>query len=307
MKITVVVPAKDERPTLERLVQDIIEHIAPHRYRILFVDDGSTDGTWEELQRLHRAYPQVEALRFARNQGKTAALAVAFREADGDVVLTLDADLQDDPAEIPRMVAKLGEGYGMVCGWKQVRHDPWHKTIASRFFNRAITRAFGMELHDINTGFKAMRLPVAQGLLLFADMHRMLPVQAHEQGYPVTEIPVTHHPRQYGASKFGAERIYRGLRDAFTVWLMFRCKNGPARHFGHKALYFFTFALATLAALWLASAPPFPLYALGIFTALTAIACGTASLALGLYGLRLRAQIPARTPVCAVAERIGGE
>ena len=122
MKITVVVPVMNERPTLERLVQDVIEHIAPHRYRIIFVDDGSTDGSWDEMARLVKAYPHVEAIRFPQNFGKTPALDAAFREADGDLVLMMDADLQDDPKEIPRLLDKLEEGFDMVCGWKATRH-----------------------------------------------------------------------------------------------------------------------------------------------------------------------------------------
>ena len=317
MKITVVVPVMNERPTLERLVQDVIEHIAPHRYRIIFVDDGSTDDSWGEMQRLVKAYPHVEAIRFPHNFGKTPALDAAFREADGDLVLMMDADLQDDPKEIPRLLEKLDEGYDMVCGWKATRHDPWHKVLPSRLFNATISFVFGFDLRDINTGFKIMRLPVAKNLLLFAEMHRMLAVQAHEQGYRVAEIPVTHHPRRFGHSKFGLERIYRGLRDAFTVWLIYRCKGGPARHFGRASAVLFGCALLTLTAV-IALGHTLPLDLLlerttvGFFTALTvlsavAIGVGIFMLCMGVWGARLITRIPELPVDYPVADRIGGE
>lgn len=317
MKICVVIPVMNERPTLDRLVQDIIEHIAPHRYRIIFVDDGSTDGSWDEMMRLCHDYPHVEAICFARNLGKTAALDVAFREVDGDLVLTMDADLQDDPAEIPRLIEKLGEGHDMVCGWKSTRHDPWHKTIPSHLFNATLGWFFGFRLNDINTGFKLMRTRVAKGLVLFADMHRMVAVQAHEQGWDVAEIPVTHHPRRFGQSKFGLERIYRGFRDAYVVWLMYRCKGGPARHFGARAAVCFAAALGTLAVEYGAgrSAAPeallTPAASWGI-AALTALACafiaaGTALLTLGASGQLLLRKVSARPVEYPVLDRIGGE
>lgn len=317
MKITVVVPAMNERPTLERLVQDVIEHIAPHRYRIIFVDDGSTDGSWDEMRRLVKAYPHVEAIRFPQNFGKTPALDAAIREADGDLVLTMDADLQDDPKEIPRLIEKLEEGYDMVCGWKATRHDPWHKVLPSRLFNKTISIAFGLNLRDINTGFKVMRLPVAKHLLFFADMHRMLAVQAHEQGYRVAEIQVTHHPRRFGQSKFGLERVYRGFRDAFAVWLIYRCKGGPARYFGRASAVLFGCALLTLTVV-IVLGHTLPMNRLleqttiGFFTALTAlsavaIATGIVMLCMGVWGARLIARIPELPVDYPVADRIGGE
>jgi glycosyltransferase involved in cell wall biosynthesis len=307
MKICVVVPVMNEKPTLEKLVQDVIEHIAPHRFRFIFVDDGSTDGSWEELLRLQRSYANIEAIRFPHNLGKTAALDVAFREADGDLVLTMDADLQDDPAEIPHLLAKMDAGYDMVCGWKSTRHDPWHKTLPSRIFNLAIARAFDCKLHDINTGFKVMHTRVAKGLNLFAEMHRMVAVQAHEQGYRVGEIPVMHHPRRFGKSKYGLERIFRGLRDAFTVWLMYRCPRGPARHFGRRAVVLFAAALLILVPLLLRGDETSPLSLIGLLAGATTVAGGLLQLAAALYGLRLLERVPARPLEHPVADRVGGE
>lgn len=317
MKITVVVPVLNERPTLERLVQDIGEHIAPHRYRLIFVDDGSTDGSWEEMQRLQKAYPHIEAIRFPRNFGKTAALDVAFREADGDLVLMMDADLQDDPREIPRLIEKLEEGYDMVCGWKQSRHDPWHKTLPSRLFNGLLGFIFDFDLRDINTGFKVMRLPVAKQLRLFSEMHRMVAVQAHEQGYRVAEIPVVHHPRRFGKSKFGLERIFRGFRDAFIVWILYRCKGGPARYFGRNSAMAFGGALlllliiasldSTLPMAYSQSLTGKLLFGAATGCATLAIAYGVFLLCLGVYGAKLILRIPDEDPDYPVADRIGGE
>lgn len=306
MKIVVVIPVMNECPTLEKLVQDIVEHIAPHPYHLFFVDDGSSDGSWEELTRLCRVYPHVEAIRFARNLGKTAALDAAFHEAEGDLVLTMDADLQDDPKEIPRLVEKLEEGFDMVCGWKATRHDPWHKTLPSRLYNSVIAHAFGTPIHDTNTGYKLMRAPVAKGLKLFADMHRMVAVEAHMQGYRITEIAVTHHPRRFGRSKYGLERIYRGLRDAFTVWLRYRCPMGPVRHFRRWATL--CFLIAMLGGTVLLVRTPHTAWALALATCMvaTALALGLCMVALGQFGAHLLAKVPAKPAEYPIADRVGG-
>jgi len=306
MKIVVVIPVMNERPTLEKLVQDIVEHIAPHQYHLFFVDDGSTDGSWEELQRLSRAYPHVEAIRFARNLGKTAALDAAFCEVDGDLILTMDADLQDDPKEIPRLVEKLEEGFDMVCGWKATRNDPWHKTLPSRLYNCVIAHVFGTPIHDTNTGYKLMRAPVAKGLTLFADMHRMIAVEAHLQGNRIAEIVVTHHPRRFGKSKYGLERIYRGLRDAYTTWLRYRCPVGPARYFRRWAICLFFVAIA-LGGGVLAGRPESS-FLLALATCLVAllVLAGIATTAMGYFGAHLIARMPEAKLEYPIVGRAGG-
>ena len=218
MKVCVAIPVCNEEATLEALAGGIAARLAAHDYRILFVDDGSTDGSFAELMRLREQNNRVDVIKFSRNCGKTRALAVAFAEADGDVVVTMDADLQDDPAELPRLLAKLDEGYDLVCGWKSHRQDPLHKTLPSKVYNAAINAAFGLAIHDVNTGFKAMRTEVAKSVTLYADLHRLIPIMAAQAGYRVTEIPVKHHPRRFGHSHYGMSRFYQGIRDAFRLW-----------------------------------------------------------------------------------------
>ncbi|MCP4644062.1 MAG: glycosyltransferase family 2 protein [bacterium] len=233
MKITFVIPVYNERETLAALTEGILEHAAEHECRVLFVDDGSTDGSGDEMNALAQRYASVEILRLRGNFGKSAALAAGFAHAGGgDVVFTMDSDLQDDPKEIPRFLEKLDEGYDMVGGWKVKRHDPWHKTFPSRIYNRFTSWVFGLPLHDINCGFKAFRTDVVKHLRLYGEMHRLLPVMAHSMNYRVGEIPVEHHPRRYGQSKYGFERFSRGALDVLTMWFLSRYRHQPGHFFG---------------------------------------------------------------------------
>jgi glycosyltransferase involved in cell wall biosynthesis len=227
MKIVFVIPVFNEEKSLAPLAEGISTYAAPYEHEILFVDDGSTDGSFEVIQTLRERYPTVRAIRLRRNQGKSLALAAAFQRIEGDVAVMMDADLQDDPEEIPRLLEKLDEGYDLVCGWKQDRNDPWHKTFPSRIYNAAISRQFNIKLHDINTGFKAMRMEVAKRLPLYGDMHRMIVVHATALGYRVTEVPVKHHPRRYGKSHYGIERFIRGLADAYTTRFLTQSGHAP--------------------------------------------------------------------------------
>lgn len=219
MKVTVVIPVYNEHETLRPLAAQVREQLRDTPHRILFVDDGSSDASWEVLSALHTECPDVDALRFAANSGKTLALAAGFSRADGDAIITMDADLQDDPAEIPRFLAALETGYDLVNGWKVTRHDPWTKRFPSRVYNRGISLLFGLHLHDVNCGFKAMRVDVAKRLPLRGDMHRLIPVLAARNGARVTEMGVQHHPRRWGSSKYGFERFWEGIRDALCVVL----------------------------------------------------------------------------------------
>ncbi len=218
MKIVVVIPVCNEQHTLETLTEGIVAQLSEQDYRILFVDDGSTDTSYRTLLALRKTNDRIDVIKFAENSGKTRALHVAFSRIDADVVVTMDADLQDDPKELPRLLAALDEGLDLVCGWKEKRHDPLHKTLPSKFYNGLITRLFGIDIHDVNTGFKAMRGEVARSLTLYADFHRLLPVMAAQGGYRVGEIPVEHHPRRFGKSKYGFSRFYEGVRDAGRLW-----------------------------------------------------------------------------------------
>jgi len=232
MKTTIVIPVFNELDSLEPLVEGILEWAGELGPRILFVDDGSTDGSSGKLDELHGRFLPVDVIRFSRNRGKSAALAAGFEHADGDVIVTMDADLQDDPKEIPRFLAQIRQGLDLCVGWKQVRHDPVSKTFPSRVYNGFADRLFGLGLHDMNCGFKAMRPEVAKNLQLFGDMHRLIPVLAAEQGYKVGEIQVEHHPRRHGESKYGNERFLRGAADLITLYFLTRHRNAPNHFFG---------------------------------------------------------------------------
>lgn len=226
-----VIPVCNERETLEPLALAIAQYAAPHPFHIVFIDDGSTDGSSDVLLRLHEEHPWVDVVRFRRNFGKTAALAVGFSLIHGEIVFTMDADLQDDPKEIPRFIDTLRAGFDMVCGWKRIRHDPWHKTIPSRVYNRWVSRMFRVPLHDVNCGYKAMRADVAHRLVLYGDMHRLIPVLAQQSGCRLAEIPVEHHPRRAGTSKYGIERFVRGAADVITVRFLQRFGASPGHFF----------------------------------------------------------------------------
>jgi glycosyltransferase involved in cell wall biosynthesis len=224
MKVTVVIPVFNERETLAPLAEELQHYLSPYEHRIIFVDDGSTDGSTEVLRALHARNYDIDVLRFRRNYGKTAAIAAGFQKAEGDVVITIDADLQDDPKEIPRFIGKIDEGFDVVCGWKTRRQDPWTKTLPSWLYNRAVSLLFRLDLHDINCGYKALRAEIAKRLALHDDMHRLIPVLAAQLGARIAEIPVEHHARRWGASKYGAERFWRGARDTMVVFLSTRCR-----------------------------------------------------------------------------------
>jgi len=202
----------------------------------VFVEDGSTDGTFVALTRLNAANDNVRAVRFRRNFGKAAALDAGFKEAEGDIVVTIDGDLQDDPAEIPRLLARLDEGYDLVSGWKEKRRDPLTRRIPSKLFNTVTGRVSGMRLHDMNCGLKAYRAEVLDGLNLYGELHRYIPVLAHYRGYRVTELPVNHRPREHGSSNYGVERYMRGFLDLLTVTFMGRYSHRPLHLFGGLGL-----------------------------------------------------------------------
>lgn len=218
MNLFFIIPVMNERETLRDLARGILANTTDHTPRILFINDGSTDGSDNTLDEIAAECSQVEVLHFPQNRGKSAALAEGFARAQGDIVFTMDSDLQDDPAEIPRFLEALAQGADLVTGWKIVRHDPWHKTIPSKVYNRFVCRLFGLDLHDINCGFKAMTLEVAKSLHLKHDYHRLIPVLAKQNNFTITEIEVRHHPRRYGKSKYGLARFWHGLRDTFRVW-----------------------------------------------------------------------------------------
>ncbi|SRR5579871_2391752 len=247
--LSIVVPVMNEmynvRPLYEKLASALGR--MGHEFEVIFIDDGSTDGTFEELQKLYMEHPQtVYLIRFRRNFGKTPALVAGFSRSRGEVVFTMDGDLQDDPEEIPHFLAKLDEGYDLVTGWKYPRHDPLSKTFPSRIFNGLVNRLTGLRLHDINCGFKAYRREVIEDihLKLYGEFHRFVPVMAHWRGFRVAEIKVHHHPRTSGVSKFGARRFARGLIDLLTVWFLTSSLHTPLRLFGKMGFWTFMMGIA---------------------------------------------------------------
>ncbi len=233
--ISVVIPLLDEEASLVELIarlEEVLPTLAGEHYEVILVDDGSRDGSFEIIRRAHERNQRIHGIRFRRNYGKSAALAVGFERTRYDIIVTLDADLQDDPAEIPRLLAKLDEGYDLVSGWKQVRHDPLEKTLPSKLFNQVVSVVSGLRLHDFNCGLKAYRSEVVRSLLLYGEMHRYIPALAHWEGFRVTELPVRHHRRKYGRSKFGASRYVKGFLDLLTVILTTRYLKRPLHLFG---------------------------------------------------------------------------
>jgi dolichol-phosphate mannosyltransferase len=229
-----VVPLFNEEATIADLYNQVRASLdaAGLAWEIVYVDDGSTDGSHRELVRLHAAHPNVRVVRLRRNFGKASALSAGFGAAAGDVVVTMDADLQDDPAEIPRLLAKLGEGYDLVSGWKCDRRDPFARRLFSRVYNRMTGVVTGVRLHDMNCGLKIYRAEVLQNVRLYGDLHRFVPVLAHQLGFRTAELPVNHRPRLNGRSRYGLERYARGFFDLLTVAYLGRYRHRPLHFFG---------------------------------------------------------------------------
>lgn len=232
--VSIVIPLFNEEESLSELYDSIKQAVREDdlSHEIIFVDDGSTDGSFATIDGLRQKDPAVKVFSFRKNYGKSAALQVGFSHCQGEVVITMDADLQDDPGEIPNLVAKLDEGYDLVSGWKKVRHDPITKTFPSRMWNRMVSLISGIKLHDFNCGLKAYRKEVVKDLRVYGEMHRFLPVLAKWSGFRVTEIPVKHHPRKYGKTKFGASRFLSGILDLTTVVFLSRYTRKPLHLFG---------------------------------------------------------------------------
>jgi glycosyltransferase involved in cell wall biosynthesis len=236
MRISFVIPALNEQDSLRQLTQEIQAHCPTEDHEIIYIDDGSTDASFEIMSSLAAEDSRIKVVRFRRNFGKAAALQKGFSIASGEVVFTLDADLQDDPAEIPAFLAKLDEGFDLVSGWKQKRKDPWHKRWPSKIYNWVTARTFGLKLKDYNCGFKAYRQSLVKELTLYGEMHRYIPVLAHALGYKVGQIAVHHRPRKFGKSKYGMERYLRGLFDLLTVRMVTHYNKSPLYLFGRWGL-----------------------------------------------------------------------
>lgn len=234
VEISVVIPLFNEEESLQPLHEKLKQALDPlqREYELIFVDDGSTDSSFEILEKIHHKDPRVSVHQLRSNFGKSYGLQVGFLAASGRIIFTIDADLQDDPGEIPRFVKEIEHGYDLVSGWKKKRQDPLSKTLPSKIFNRMTSWASGLKIHDFNCGFKAYRARVAKSLNLYGDLYRFIPALVVLQGFRVGEIEVNHHPRQYGKSKYGTKRLVSGLFDFLTIFFLTRFRLRPMHFFG---------------------------------------------------------------------------
>jgi glycosyltransferase involved in cell wall biosynthesis len=254
--ISVVIPVFNERDSLPALYAEIagVMRSAQLDLEVLFVDDGSRDGSWQVITELARQHAEVHGIRFRRNFGKAAALSAGFHAARGDIIFTLDADLQDDPAEIPRFLAMLDEGkvderLDVISGWKRVRLDPWHKVWPSRVFNLMVSWLTSVHLHDHNCGMKCYRAEVFREVRLYGELHRFIPVLAAARGFRVGEIDINHRPRRFGRSKYGVRRFIKGFLDLLTVKFLTGFGQRPQHVLGGLGLV--SFFLGVLGLLYL--------------------------------------------------------
>ena len=249
--LSVVIPVFNEADSLAALHQELVEVAKANGYQldVIFVDDGSKDGSWEVIRQLAAADACVSGLRFRRNFGKAAALSAGFAQARGELVMTLDADLQDDPHEIPRFLAMMQNNLDVVSGWKKVRHDPWHKVLPSRAFNWMVSALTGVKLHDHNCGMKCYRREIFNEVRLYGELHRFVPVLAAGRGFRVGEIVIRHRPRTFGRSKYGFARFVKGFLDLLTVKFLTGFGQRPQHLLGAIGLGAFVLGALGMAAL----------------------------------------------------------
>ncbi|MDZ7764207.1 MAG: glycosyltransferase family 2 protein [Melioribacteraceae bacterium] len=287
-KVSLVIPLLNEEESLMPLYNEIKKIVDKLKinYEIVFIDDGSTDSSLQKLRELNRKDRNVRYISFRKNYGKSAALNVGFKKASGDAIITMDADLQDDPAEIENLLEKLDNGWDMVSGWKKVRFDPFVKKHSSKFFNYTTRVLTKIKIHDFNCGLKAYKRDVIKNINVYGELHRYIPVLAYNKGFTVTEIPVKHHPRRYGKTKFGISRFFKGFIDLLTVMFDSRYIKRPMHLFGFFGVT--AFILGVLVNLWLSYEKIFldknlgdrPILLLGILL----IVVGVQFFAVGLLG-----------------------
>ncbi len=256
MTLSIVVPVFNEAESLIELHSQILKVSEDHSIdlELIFVDDGSKDSSWEVIKRISAFDPRVRGIRFRRNFGKAAALTAGIHAAKGEILCMMDADLQDDPAEIPRFREKLDEGFDVVNGWKMRRLDPWHKVYPSKVFNWLVARLTGLKLHDHNCGMKMFKAEVGREIRIYGELHRFIPVLANARGFRVTEIGIHHRSRQFGQSKYGFRRFLRGFLDLMTVAFLTGYGQRPQHMLGALGLIGFglgTLGLGYLAIVWI--------------------------------------------------------
>jgi glycosyltransferase involved in cell wall biosynthesis len=246
--LSIIVPVFNEEESLRQLHQEITDSCQTNDVsaEVIFIDDGSTDRSWSVIEELARQDESVSGIRFRRNFGKAAALTAGMRAATGRYIMMMDADLQDDPAEIPRFLDRLKDGFDVVNGWKIRRLDPWHKVYPSKVFNGLVGWLTGLKLHDHNCGLKLFRAEVAEEIRLYGELHRFIPVLAHARGFRVAELTVHHRERQHGHSKYGVRRFLRGFLDLLTVKFLTGFGQRPQHMLGAVGLLFFGLGMAGL-------------------------------------------------------------
>ena len=349
--ISIVIPLLNEAPCLDQLHHELTSMADTQGYEIqlIFVDDGSTDESWSTIRQLAAADPRVQGVKFRRNFGKAAALSAGFQEVKGDTIVTIDADLQDDPQEIPNLLALLdpeiqlnlekGESVEGVCdsdteptvppenrralsanrldvvsGWKKQRHDPWHKVWPSRLFNRLVGWLTGVRLHDHNCGLKCFRREVMEEVHLYGEMHRFVPVLAAARGFHVGELPIAHRPRQFGLSKYGWERIPKGLLDLLTVTFITRFGHRPQHWLGMAGLISFLMGLVGmiyLAGIWLWSRldgnlPVHLHQTAALYYSLVALLIGSQLIAMGFVAEMITAMLVRSEDTYSIAQKVCG-
>lgn len=244
--ISIVIPLFNEHESILDLYSEICNAISSYNdWEIIFIDDGSSDGSAEKIIDIASKDSKVKLISFYRNFGKSAALSEGFKNANGDIIITMDADLQDDPAEIPNFVNKISEGSDLVSGWKKVRHDPWTKTFPSKIFNFVTRLLTGVKIHDFNCGLKAYRSSVVKSIEIFGGRHRYIPALAGQKNFSISEIIVNHRPRKYGTTKYGGSRLLHGFFDLLTILFLNKYTQHPLHFFGMIGLTTFTAGILT--------------------------------------------------------------
>jgi glycosyltransferase involved in cell wall biosynthesis len=313
--LSIIIPAFNEADSLRELHSEIDRVCSANQIaaELIFVDDGSTDETWAAVRELAARDERVRGIRFRRNFGKAAALSAGMQAARGELMCMMDADLQDDPAEVPAFLEKIAAGYDVVNGWKRRRNDPWHKVFPSRVFNRMVSGLTGLALHDHNCGLKCFRREVADEIRLYGELHRFIPVLAHARGFKVTELEVHHRPRRFGKSKYGFRRFMRGFLDLLTVKFLTGFGQRPQHVLGAVGLAFFglgVIGLSFLAIVWLLTNLP-PYWELGpigqrplLFYSVASLLLGGQLLSLGFLAELIVAYTGRQSDTYSVADRV---
>ena len=308
LDVSVLVPVKDEEESVRELatrVTAVLDRLG-RSFELIFIDDGSGDGTVQRIREAHAMDSRVKLVRLRRNFGKAAALSAGFDQCRGRIIITMDGDLQDDPDEIPRFLEMLEEkDLDLVSGWKHQRRDPASKRLPSLVYNWVTRRVAGVDLHDFNCGFKAYRREVLEQISVYGELHRYIPVLASRRGFTIGEIPVNHHPRRHGVSKYGWDRLYKGLLDLLTVLFITRYTRRPLHLFGAAGLVFLALGFGInlyLAILWVGGAylSNRPLLLLGVLLMLL----GIQTLTTGLLGEMITFKNFRRPDSYSVKERL---